>query len=468
MNPQRVARFVNQFWGNAVLPAFAEFVRIPSKSPLFDAQWEKHGHLEAAAHFMAEWAQAQNVRGLRVQILKTPRRTPLLYLEIPGTSPQTTLFYGHLDKMPEAEGWHKGFGPWKPVIKNSRIYGRGTADDGYALFALITAIKCLQEEQLDHPRCVALFETCEETDSCDLPYYLKRLRPRLGKVDLVICLDTAAHDYRNLWCTTSLRGIIEGTLKVRLLKDPVHSGAIGGIIASTFRVIRRVLSRIEDAHTGKILLASCYAKIPLEYKKQAHSIAAILGKRVYTDFPLLGKLVQPITQRTDELLLNRSWRPTLSIIGAEGLPRIQDAGSVLRPMTALQLSLRIPPGCNPDKIAKELKQTLEHNPPYGATIHFTPSVSVAGWTAPKMAPWLKHVIDGAAQEFFSSPPLYIGEGGSIGVIPMLHQAFPKAQFILTGACGPQSNEHGPNESLYLPMAKKITACIAYILTKKDD
>jgi len=468
MQPHHLSQFVNQFWGNKILPTFSEFVRIPCKSPLFDAHWETNGHLEAAAHTLAEWAMAQNIPGLTTKIFKTKKRTPLLYVEIPGVTPHTVLCYGHLDKMPEAEGWHKGFGPWKPVIKNSRLYGRGTADDGYAFFSIIAAIKYLHQAKIPYSKCIILFEACEETDSRDLPYYLEHVKNRIGTVDIVLCLDTGSHDYHNLWCTTSLRGIIEGTLKVHILKAPVHSGVISGIIASTFRVIRRVLSHIEDAHTGEILLSSCYTKIPQEYKQQARAIAKILGKKIYSEFPLLGKTVKPITHRKDELLLNRSWRPTLSIIGAEGLPHIQDAGSVLRPLTALQLSLRIPPYCHPEKITRDLKKALETNPPYGATVHFQPHVSMAGWAMPKMETWLKHTLKGAAQMFFGSDPLYLGEGGSIGVIPLLQKAFPHAQFILTGASGPQSNEHGANESLYLPMAKKITCCTAYIFAKQCE
>lgn len=466
IDAHQVTKFVNQFWGNAVMPAFSEFIRIPSKSPLFDQKWEEHGHLEAAAHLLAEWALAQNIPGLKAEVIKMSGRTPLLYVEIPGASPHTTLLYGHLDKMPEAEGWDKDLGPWKPIVKNNRFYGRGTADDGYAFFSLITAIKFLQKENLPYNRCVVLFEAGEESDSRDLPIYLQKLRRRIGQVTLVLCLDCVAHDYDNLWCTTSLRGVIEGTLQVSLLKIPVHSGAGSGIIASTFRIIRHLLERIENAATGKVLLQSCYTTIPQEHKIQAHNIAKILGRKIYTEFPLLGNTVRPVTTKHHELLLNRSWRPTISIIGAAGLPQIADAGSVLRPTTALQLSVRIPPLCAPAKIAQELQKTLEHHPPYGAKVKFKVAVAVAGWATPKTQPWLTHALDEAATIYFGRPALHIGDGGSIGVIPILQQAFPKAQFVLTGACGPQSNEHGPNESLYLPMAKKITGCVAYLLAKQ--
>jgi len=463
MNAQKITRFVNQFWGNAILPAFAEYIRIPCKSPAFDRHWEKHGYLVDAANFLAEWARSQNVPGLRAEIIKKPGRTPLLFVDIPGTLPQTALFYGHLDKMPEAGTWHKGFGPWRPVIKNNRIYGRGTADNGYAFFALIAAIKCLATEKIPYHRCVVLLEACEESDSRDLPVYLQTLRTRIGKVALVLCSDCATYDYQNLWCTTSLRGIIEGTLHIATLKIPVHSGAGSGIIPSSFRIMRRLLGKIEDAATGKVLLKICHVKIPQTYKTQAHRVAKLLGKKVYTEFPLIGRMVQPVTKKHNELLLNRSWRPTLSVIGAEGLPHIEDAGSVLRPHITLQLSLRIPPFCNPHQVAKKLQKTLETTPPYGAHVKFTPTVIVSGWASNVIQPWLQKILDRTAKTYFGKPALSIGDGGSIGVIPVLQQAFPQAQFVLTGACGPQSNEHGPNESLYLPMAKKITCCIAEIL-----
>lgn len=464
MNTSEAKKITNRLWGNAVIPGLSEFIRIPAKSPAYDEHWQKNGNLFAAANLLAHWAAAQNVPGLTYKILQLKNKTPCLYIDIPGyfKEDNTNLFYAHLDKMPENEGWSSDLGPWKPVIKNNRLFGRGSVDDGYALFTLITAIKILEKQRIPYNRTVIIIEASEESGSYDLPIYLDYLRKNIGTPSLIMCLDVGCGDYEHLWCTSSLRGIVEGTLQVEVLKEPVHSGAISGIIPSSFSIIRQLLDRIEDAKTGKVLLKSCNITIPDYAKKQAKNLAAYLGKTIYTDFPLL-KNIQPKSNKLDELLLNRTWKPTLSIIGAEGLPRVKDASTVLRPMTALQLSIRIPPLCDPQRVIHELTQTLEKNPPNGAKVSFVPAPPMTGWAAPETSSWLATAIEQASLKYFGKKPMFVSEGGSIGVIPILQQQYPKAQFFLTGAAGPNSNEHGPNESLHLPTAKKLTCCVAEVL-----
>lgn len=464
MNITAVKKITNRLWGNAVIPGLSEFIRIPAKSPAYDAKWQENGNLMAAANLLAHWAEAQNIPGLTYQILQLKNKTPCLYIDIPGysQSQSTNLFYAHLDKMPESKGWDSDLGPWKPVIKNNRLYGRGSVDDGYALFTLITALKVLEKKRIPYNRTVTIIEASEESGSYDLPIYLKHLHKKIGTPNLIMCLDVGCGDYEHLWCTSSLRGIVEGTLQVEILNEPVHSGAISGIIPSSFRILRQLLDRIENVKTGEVLLKSCKVTIPEFAKKQAKELGKYLGKTIYTDFPLLAG-VAPTSKKLDELLLNRTWKPTLSIIGAEGLPRVQDAATVLRPMTALQLSLRIPPFCDPEKVTRELTQIFEKNPPNGAKIKFIPAPPMTGWAAPKTSKWLSDAIENASLKYFGKKPMFVSEGGSIGVMPILQQQYPEAQFFLTGAAGPNSNEHGPNESLHLPTAKKITCCLAEIL-----
>ncbi|MCL5261142.1 MAG: M20/M25/M40 family metallo-hydrolase [Gammaproteobacteria bacterium] len=464
MHTTKLIKFVNQFWGNSVIPGLSEFIRIPAKSPAYDADWEKHGALDAAAHFMATWADSQNIAGLKAEVVHAKNRTPLLYVEIAGNTKNTALFYGHLDKMPESNGWDKHLGPWKPVIRHNHLYGRGSADDGYGFFSLITAIKFLQKEQIPHGHIVVLIESCEESDSADLGYYLDRLKKHFPRPNLIICLDVGAADYHRLWCTDSLRGIVDGTLSINVLKKSIHSGVASGVVPSSFRIARQLLDRIEDHNTGKVLIKSAHTKIPKTIHKNVQHIAKIFGKKIFAEFPLI-KNVEFHTNDPKELLLNRTWRPTLSVIGAEGLPAIKDAASALRPHTTLQLSLRLPPGTDPKKVAKELKQVLEKNPPHAAKVKFTLSAIMTGWSERRLDAWLKKAIQHASEKYFGRPPLTIGCGGSIGVIPLLQSKFPKAQLLLTGAAGPDSNEHGPNESLYLPAAKKVTCCIAEILAQ---
>jgi acetylornithine deacetylase/succinyl-diaminopimelate desuccinylase-like protein len=453
---------VEQAWDRSILPVLTEYVRVPNKSPMFDADWQANGHMEHALQLISDWCQAQGVEGAQLSIERLPGRTPLLFIDIPGQSDDCVLLYGHYDKQPEMTGWQDGLGPWTPVLDGERLYGRGAADDGYAAFASLTAVKALQQQGTPHARCVIIIEGCEESGSFDLPAYLELLSDRIGTPSLIVCLDSGSGNYYQLWGTTSLRGLVAGNLYVSLLRDGVHSGDGSGVVASSFRVLRQLLSRIEDERTGTILPNVFYTDIPAERLEQATQLAGILGDQVYTKFPLLDG-VSPVGTQLSELILNRTWRPALSITGAEGLPPLASAGNVLRPVTALKLSLRIPPGVNAEHATEELKQILERDPPYGAHVRFEPDHGADGWNAPASRPWLAQSIEEASRAYFGREAAYMGEGGTIPFMAMLGQKYPQAQFLITGLLGPQANAHGPNECLHIPTAKKLTCSVAQVI-----
>ena len=164
-----------------------------------------------------------------------------------------------------------------------------------------------------------------------------------------------------------------------------------------------------------------------------------------------------------ELMLNRTWRPTLSITGQAGMPDLVQGGNVLRPMTALKLSIRLPPTLAATGIDGKLKTLLESDPPYGARVKFDAEKPAAGWEAPKSEKWLDDAIDRASRTHFGKPAVTWGEGGSIPFMAMLGERYPRAQFVVTGVLGPHSNAHGPNEFLDIEYAKKITACVAEVI-----
>ena len=383
-------------------------------------------------------------------------------MELPGQGDETVVLYGHLDKQPEMVGWRDGLGPWQPVREGDRLYGRGGADDGYAAFASLTALELLAEQGIPHARCVVLIEGCEESGSYDLPFYIDHLEQRIGSPSLVVCLDSGCGDYERMWSTTSLRGLVGGDLVVEILREGVHSGDAGGVVPDSFRVARAILSRLEDQLTGEIVPKAFHAKIPPERVEGAKACAKILGKRAYQRFPWVEG-AKPQGTETADLMLNRTWRPSLAVTGAEGLPAIKDAGNVLRPRTALKLSLRLPPTVDGDKAAATLKQILEKNPPYGAKVSFQNGGGTSGWNAPKLEPWLATAVDEASKTFFGKPSAQMGEGGTIPFMGMLGRKFPKAQFVITGVLGPESNAHGPNEFLHVPTGKRLSACVASIL-----
>ena len=466
---------VTRQWDGDIVRQITDYIGIPAKSPGFDADWLQHGYIDTVVRNAAAWVEAQKVPGLMLEIVRLEGRTPVLFFEIPATranSTQTVLMYGHLDKQPEFNGWRSDLGPWTPKFEDGKLYGRGGADDGYAVYASIAAVQALKNQNVPHPRIVGLIETCEESGSYDLLPYVDALRTRLGDVALVICLDSGAGNYDQLWLTTSLRGMASGTLKVEVLTEGIHSGDASGLVPSSFRIMRQVLDRLEDSATGRLLPASFHCEVPAERLNQARATAAILGDEVHKRFPwahydCAGSSVFTLPTTTDpvQALLNRTWTPTLSVTGAEGFPAIRDAGNVLRPYTAFKLSLRLPPLIDAAQAVQEMKQLLEDNAPYQAKVTFEGAGSATGWNAPATTPWFESALHAASNAHFGSPCGYIGQGGTIPLMSMLSAGFPKAQMMVCGVLGPKSNAHGPNEFLDVPYAKKLTAAVAHVMAQ---
>ncbi len=465
MDSKALSGFVGGMWDEQIVPQLTEYIKIPNKSPMFDADWVSHGYMDDAVALMAAWAKSQPIPGMQLEVVRLPDRTPLIFIEIPGTdasSTDTVLLYGHLDKQPEMTGWADHLGPWKPVLEGDKLYGRGGADDGYAIFGSLAAILALQAQNIPHARCVVMIEACEESGSYDLPYYVDHLAARIGKPSLIVCLDSGCGNYDQLWLTTSLRGLTGGNLTVKVLEEGVHSGDASGVVASSFRILRKVLSRLEDEASGKILPQELHVEIPAQRVAQARRTAEILGDAVYSKFPLVDGM-QPMDADLAELVLNRTWRPALSVTGIGGLPALDSAGNVLRPYTAVKLSLRVPPTLNAAKGGEFLKRLLESDPPYGAKVTFEVEKAGSGWEAPALASWLEHSVDAASKQFFGAPVAYNGEGGSIPFMGMLGEKFPGAQFLITGVLGPHSNAHGPNEFLHIPTGKRMSMCVAQVV-----
>src|SRR5579885_1161271 len=462
MNTGALEKFATDLWRGDILRELTEYIRIPNKSPAFDAQWRERGYMDVAVARFARWAKGMNLRGMIIEVVRLPGRTPLLFMEIPGDDQRTVLLYGHLDKQPEMTGWREGSGPWQPVLEGDRLYGRGGADDGYAMFAALTAIKALQEQTIAHARCVVIIEACEESGSFDLPHYIDALSARIGSPELVICLDSGCGNYEQLWVTTSLRGLVGGTLSIDVLKQGVHSGSGSGIVPSCFRILRQLITRIENEMTGDIILQDLHVDIPAQRIHQAEHAATVLGKSVFEDLPFLPS-VQPESTSVSELILRRTWKPALSVIGIDGMPAIENAGNVTLPSLSVKLSMRLPPTCSADKAAESLKTILEKNPPNQAKVRYEISDCGSGWNAPAEQPWLAESVKHASRDFFGKEAVYLGEGGSIPFMGMLGKKFPQAQFLITGVLGPESNAHGPNEFLHIPTGKKLTACVAQVI-----
>jgi acetylornithine deacetylase/succinyl-diaminopimelate desuccinylase-like protein len=456
--------FIDRLWDAEVIPELVRYIRIPNKSPAFDPDWQAHGYMDAAVDQFAAWARGKiaAIDGASLDVVRLEGRTPLIFIDIPGRGDETVLLYGHLDKQPEMTGWAEGLGPWTPVLRDGKLFGRGGADDGYAMFGALSAILALGDQGAAHARCAIIIEACEESGSYDLPAYVEHLAPRLGAPSLVVCLDSGCANYDQLWLTTSLRGMAGGALKVEVLTEGVHSGDASGIVPSSFRILRALLSRLEDEASGKIRLRELHVQVPPGRIAEAKTAAEALGAAVYDKFPFTPGM-RPVTDDPAELILNRTWRPTLSITGFEGAPPIRDAGNVLRPWTAAKLSVRLPPTLDAEAASRTLEKLLKTDPPYGAKVTFEVEAAASGWNAPALAPWLRASIDRASEAAFGRPAAMMGEGGSIPFMGMLGEKFPKAQFVITGVLGPHSNAHGPNEFLHIGMGKGVSLAVAQVL-----
>jgi acetylornithine deacetylase/succinyl-diaminopimelate desuccinylase-like protein len=459
---EQLRNAIGAAWRGSIIERLTAYVRIPNESPVFDPAWEAKGHMDAAATLMADWCRSQPVPGMRVEVRRLPGRTPLLLVDVPGELPGSVLLYGHLDKQPQFTGWLPGLGPWEPVLREGKLYGRGAADDGYAVFSSLTAIAALKAQRVALPRCVLLIEASEESGSIDLPAHLAALGEAIGDPSLVVCLDAECGNYEQVWCTTSLRGNLVGLLHVRVLEEGVHSGMATGIAPTPFRILEQLLARLESPINGGLLLEELSVVIPPDRREQIQAAARVLGESVAGKLPWAAG-VRAVANDPVELLLNSTWKGTLAVTGADGMPPTVSAGNVLLPALTLKLSLRLPPTCDPARAAHAVQQALERQPPYGAQVRFESAGATAGWNAPAFAPWLEESITRASRLIYGREAIHLGCGGTIPFMGMLGERFPRTQFFITGVLGPHANAHGPNEFLHLDYAEKLTACVSLVL-----
>lgn len=467
MDRAALSNTVTELWNTAVMDGLTELVEIPAVSSAFDPLWEQHGHLHRAVEHLRDWIRRRELRGATVEVVTLPGRGPLLLVDVPASNEPaaragTALLYGHLDKQPPFEGWSEGLSAWKPVRRGDRLFGRGAVDDGYAGFAATAAIEALQASGGEHGRCVLLLETGEESGSPDLPAYLEHLAERLGEVSFVVCLDAGGADYRRLWLVTSLRGLLQVTVNVRVLDAAQHSGVASGAVASSFRVQRLLLDRLEDAATGTSRVPEMNVEVPSERLDEVRAMAADVPGYARAGVALTPG-VAPVAGDDVELALNTTWRPTLSVIGADGMPTPDQAGNVLRSETTLCLSFRLPPTADSAAALERVRELLTTDVPYGAQVELSRVEHADGWNAPTSAGWLADGLAEVSANVFDDESRALGMGGSIPFMGLLAERYPNAQFLVTGALGPDSNMHVADEALNVPFATKVTEAIALLL-----
>jgi acetylornithine deacetylase/succinyl-diaminopimelate desuccinylase-like protein len=453
---------LNDFERDA-LDTITTYATIPCLSPEFDHQWSQHGYIEQATELIAQWARERTFAHADVTIHRLDGRTPVLIVTVEATTPgnATAVLYGHLDKQPPLGDWSEGLEPYTPVRRGDRLYARGVADDGYSAFAALLAIENMEANNIAHSRIVVLIEASEESGSPDLEAYLDELTDHLGHVELMICLDSGALTYDRLWVTTSLRGMLHVELTIRVLTQGQHSGSASGVVPSSFRILRQLLDRVEDANTGEVLLGELKCEIPANYIGDATALAQEFGDIIAQELPTLDGL-ELMGDSAQDRILRRTWFPTLSIVGMGGIPEPEIAGNVLRPFTTAVLSFRLPPTVDAERAAKAVVTALTSDVPSSAEVTIK-TVTADGWMTPPLAPWLRDALDVASQDAFGRAPGFTGEGGTIPFLASLGKRYPAVQFVATGVLGPQSNAHAIDEMLDLPMAVGVTNCVSTVL-----
>jgi acetylornithine deacetylase/succinyl-diaminopimelate desuccinylase-like protein len=504
----RVKKFIEEAWrcvdheidakedakrGNSsIVRALEKFVEVPNVSRQYEPNWYEKGDADAAVGVLVsaieelktEWAsKGIKTDDVRVSVIggkDNPkldengiRCSPLIRIDVgafgcDGTG-ATSLLYGHSDKQPDLrELWSEGLDPRRPVIRGEKIFGRGASDDGYSIFCAFSALMALREQGTPHARATILIEGSEESGSPDLEQYIRDLKPELGDVSLIVCLDSCCDNYDQLWVTNSLRGLASGALTVRVLDVGVHSGSAGsGVVPSSFRILRKLISRVEDEDTGEIKPDELKVEIPADIVENARRVAAMFKEYVYNNCPFAsvnGRRVKPVSNDIAELILNRTWRTRLSVTGMDGFPSVKDAGNVTLPYVSANLSFRLPPPMKGSYAADFIKKTLEEDPPYDADVTFEVKNCGDGWLMPAASDWLSAALEESSMAFFGKGVMYRAEGGSIPFMSMLSAMFGESQFLVTGVGGHDTNAHGPDESVNIPMTRRVAMCIAQVLS----
>lgn len=474
----------------ALTNALADFVELPNLSPAFDADWPTNGTADEAAEFtvkkVGEILELWKGRGAKVDDIKVRiegsakspmmkdgrRLAPMVVIDVPefGASKAegTVMVYGHLDKQPDLDIALWGdVHPRKPSIHDGRLYGRGASDDGPAVYVGLEAMLSLREQNCAHGHCHFVLESAEESGSPGIMDYIDKLSAELGDVTLIVCLDGGNADFEHMWTANSLRGLVAGTLTIDILKSGVHSGSGSGAVASGFRILRMLLSRVEDEQTGMPAAHCLNVMIPRRFRDEAKKMLDVLGTPAYADYPFVEGMISADTDPL-EVIMHRTWTTQLAVIGMDCYPVPKEAGNVLLPRTVAALSFRIPPTLDCHKAAEDIKRLLEVDPPYGAHVKFDITNTGNGWAAVDTPKWLDEAYEKASMENFGNPPMQSGTGGSIPFMAMLAKKFPKANIMVSGAGGPASNAHGPRESVLVDQAKRMTACVARVVAAHAD
>ena len=467
VNKEKTNENIDAKWDDWYVKGLSDFIRVPNLSPNYDEEFLTNGRIEQAAECVDGYINQLQIEGITKHYFQPDGMSPMVVYTVEPTQGCTKniMIYGHLDKQPWMEGWDEGLGPCEPVIRGEYLYGRGGADDGYAPFSAMLAVKNLQQQGVMLPRIALVLETEEESGSENLLDLLEAAKEVIGTPDYCFCMDSGAFDYNQLWLTSSLRGVCIVSLEVEFAKGGYHSGEVGGIIPETFRVARALLNRVDNAETGMVC-DDLQVEIPQWARDEAVVMAGHSGAEMHTKYNYHEGCVPMNADNLAEMYLNNTWRPNLSITGASGLPDVAIAGNVVRASTKLKLSMRLPPSAKPDEAEAKLTEILTTNVPHNAKVTVKGGHAGQGWCMKAMDPWLNAVVKKSGSDFFDGKDTgTYGMGGSIPFLAELGNMYPSTNIMALGLIGPKANAHAPNECINLTYAKKLTKALSHLIAE---
>ena len=470
MDKKSFEKYIEKMFTYNLLPTLMDFIRIPNLSPAYDYNWNTNGLLLKAANLIISYAKSLDIKNANINLIQDKGRTPLIFIDISATrinDTRTVLLYAHFDKQPYGTGWDEDKFPTNPVIINGRLYGRGSADDGYASLSILTAIKACQDHNCPLPRICLIFEGAEESTDEDLTYYFDKLLPVIGNnVIAFIPLDSGCSDYDRLWITNSLRGFIDFDIYIQSLDIDCHFGPeASGRVAENLFLLRKVLDGVMDSTTGDISIDEFFVKeIPKSIEEEMDKEIEIVGDKFFDEIPLYEG-VKPVKTDVKEAMINNRWKPSCLTLGIDNCPKSEENGFGVNKSIKVRIGARLPPGVDSKVAAEALKKTISQNTYFGAKVEL-PYVSFSdGWYLTNFSSRTKNILNKASLEYFGNEVVFTGVGGSIPFISYFQAKYPNCDVICTGILGADSFEHGPNENLNIEACKKMILVLCYFLSE---
>ena len=470
MEPKILHETISKIFNTTTLPNLMNFIRIPNTSPEFDPDWDKNNLLLKASKLIITFIKTLQLKNTEITLLKDENHTPFILTETKSSKEKeknTILFYAHIDKQPNCEGWDKGKSATNPIIENGRLYGRGSIDDGYAIYSILTAIKYCQDNNLFTNRIICIFECSEESSSDDLNYYFDKLIPFFGNdISLFCCVDLTCLDYKKMWIVNCIRGVMDFDVKIYTLNNDIYSNFTKGVFPDNFMIFRKLCDLLRN-EKGEFLIPELIIsedKIPKDRKKELEEASKEIGIDFIKVLPLYNN-TKPMKDDIYKLLLNNIWKVSMIIKGIDGIPDKKYEGNILSKGLKARIQMRIPPLLNGKKAFEAIKKKFIENTPFNSKVEVEMIGIDDGWNDKNFSERSKNVFNYVSKIGFGNDVGFKFDGGSVPFIQYFENKYPKSQIANLGIRGYECNEHGPNESIDLDACKKFIAALVILMSE---